>query len=101
MERLYANSNIVSSKYRCAEKSSDKIFSICIRITNLHIKWHPPRAADLYRHSQIQNRQYTIGEKTIMKRRRAQDKYHAKCRRLDLELYALEKDSSSFGSIFQ
>ena len=100
--RLCTNWNILSSKYRWAEKNYDKSFTMFISLTNLHIKWHPLRAADLDRQNQIKNRQYAIGEETVMKRRRAQEKYRAKRRRrLGLELYALDRDSDRYDSVLQ
>ena len=86
--------------YRWAEKSCDTIFRMCISLTNLHIKWHPLRGADLDRHNQVKNRQYAIGEEALMKRMRAQEKYHAKRRRrLSLELYAGDRDSDRYDSV--
>ena len=59
--RRCTNWNILSSKYRWAEECYGNIFRTCISLTNLHIKWHPLRAADLDRHNQVKN-QKTVKE---------------------------------------
>lgn len=101
-ERLGTNWNILPRKYRWAEKSNDNIFRMCISLTNLHSKWHPLRFADLDCHNTIKNRQYAIGEETVMKRKRAEEKYCLKCRRrLGQKLYGPDKDSDRYDSFLQ
>ena len=100
--RVCTNWNTLSSKYKYswAEKSYDNFFWMCISLTNLYIKWHPLHAADLDPHSHVKIRQHAIGEETVMKRRRAQEKYRGKrCRRLGWELYALERESDRHDSV--
>ena len=58
----------------------DMMFTVCMALTNLHIKWHPLRDEDCQRVKQYPARILEVGIKKAEKRRASQQRYRAKRR---------------------
>lgn len=66
---------ITSNKYRWKEENYDYIFSLCVSLTSFHIKHNPLRAEDSEHYGLVKKRLYGIGEETIRKRKRTQERF--------------------------
>ena len=71
---------IIGSKWRWNEDAYDKVFSLCIALTNLHVSFNPLRNADSGEYNRYINRLYDISENTVQKRRRSQEDYRRRRR---------------------
>lgn len=69
---------IAATKYRWAESNYDKLFRLCVALTNQHIRWHPLRQEDHATFQRYKNRQYSIGAEIARKRKRIQERYKAR-----------------------
>ena len=70
----------MGNRWRWDERHYDKIFTVCMALTNLHIKWHPLRDEDRQRARQYSARLLEIGIKKAEKRRASQQRYRTKRR---------------------
>ena len=68
----------MANKWRWDEKQYDKIFRLCLSLTNLHVKWHPLRDEDNQHAKQYRRRLLEIGAKKAEKRKASQQMYRAK-----------------------
>ena len=53
---------IMSNKWRWDERQYDKIFRLCLSLTDLHVKWHPLRDEDNNHANQYRRRLLEIAE---------------------------------------
>lgn len=70
----------MGSKYRWDEKNYDRLFRLCVSLTNFHIRWHPLRDVDGASFRKYKSRLYSVGAETASKRKRAQSEYRARRR---------------------
>ena len=70
--------NVLSSKWKWAEKNYDAVFRLCLGLTNFHISRKPLRAADAILYQQVTNRWYKIGTSQSERRRRIKKNYREK-----------------------
>lgn len=61
--------NVVETKWKWSKKFYDEIFRLYLGLTNLHIKWNPPRAEERRLYNKITNRWYKIGTSQVEKRK--------------------------------
>ena len=71
---------VMGNRWRWDERHDDMMFTVCMALTNLHIKWHLLRDEDCQRAKQYTARILEIGIKTAEKRRASQQRYRAKRR---------------------
>ena len=68
----------MANKWRWDEGQYDKLFKLCMALTNLHIKWHPLRDEDGQSAKQYKSRLLEIGVTTVEKRKASKRRYRAK-----------------------
>jgi len=88
---------ITSKIYRWKEETYDSIFSLRLSLTNFHIKFNPLRAEDCERYQLVKKRLYAIGEETIGKRKRTQQRYRQRRKqRMEMQFRTMnESDDES------
>ena len=69
---------IMANRSRWDEKQYDKIFRLCLSLTDLHVKWHPLRDEDNQHAKQYRRRLLEIGVKKAEERKASQKMYRAK-----------------------
>ena len=62
------------------EKLYDSIFRLCVSLTNAHIMCNPLRRDDADTYHRFRNRLYAIGDATVNKRKRVQERYRQRRR---------------------
>lgn len=69
---------VMANKWRRDEAKYDKLFKLCMALTNLHIKWHPLRDEDGQSAKQYKSLLLDIGVPKAEKCKASQRRYRAK-----------------------